>query len=65
MDISFDNTTQRLEFIEDILLDPQPINIYEGGPNPSIIIDPLECPDYLREYFFRKGYTYLFNIINI
>lgn len=53
----------RLEFIQTILDDPKPIEIFLGEPNPSIIIDPLDCSDELREYYFNMGYSYLFDIV--
>lgn len=65
METSFDKTTQRLEFIELILLDPQIISVYRGDINPYYTIDPLDTSDEMRIYYFEQGLTYLFNIVAI
>jgi hypothetical protein len=65
MDINFDRETQRLEFIEVILLDPQIISVYRGGVNPYYTIDPLNTPDDMRIYYFEQGLTYLFDIVSL
>ena len=65
METSFDRTTQRLEFIESILLDPQIISVYRGDVNPYYTIDPLNTPDEMRIYYWEVGLTYLFNIVAI
>lgn len=65
METSFDRTTQRLEFIESILLDPQIISVYRGDVNPYYTIDPLDTPDEMRIYYWEVGLTYLFNIVPI
>lgn len=65
METSFDRTTQRLEFIESILLDPQIISVYRGDVNPYYTIDPLNTPDEMRIYYWEVGLTYLFNIVPI
>ena len=65
METSFDNTTHRLEFKQEILDDPIIIEIYRGGPNPYYTIDPLNTPDDIREYYFYQGLEYIFDIIPI
>jgi hypothetical protein len=65
METSFDRTTQRLEFIELILLDPQIISVYRGDVNPYYTIDPLDTSDEMRIYYWEGGLTYLFNIVPI
>ena len=65
METSFDRTTQRLDFIESILLDPQIISVYRGDVNPYYTIDPLDTSDEMRIYYWEGGLTYLFNIVPI
>ena len=65
METNFDRETQRLEFIEIILLDPQTISVYRGDVNPYYTIDPLNTPDEMRIYYFEQGLTYLFDIVPI
>jgi hypothetical protein len=65
METNFDRTTQRLEFIEGILLDPQVISVYKGDVNPYYTIDPLDTSDEMRIYYWEGGLTYLFNIVPI
>ena len=65
MEINFDRTTQRLEFIESILLDPQIISVYRGDVNPYYTIDPLDTSDEMRIYYWEAGLTGLFDIITI
>lgn len=65
METNFDRTTQRLEFIESILLDPQIISVYRGDVNPYYTIDPLDTSDEMRIYYWEGGLTYLFNIVPI
>lgn len=55
----------RLEFIQYILDNPDLIQIYQGNNSPSIVIDPLDCPDDLRLYYYDLGFTSLFDIVPI
>ena len=65
METNFDRTTQRLEFIESILLDPQIISVYRGDVNPYYTIDPLDTSDEMRIYYFEQGLTGLFDIVSL
>lgn len=63
METNFDNTTQRLEFKQEILDDPIIIKIYNGGPNPYYTIDPSDTTEDEREYYYYIGLEYLFDIV--
>ena len=65
MDITFDPTTQYLEFKQIYLDKMDIICIYQGSLTPTYTIDPSNTPQDLREYYWNLGLTHIFDVISL
>lgn len=65
MDITFDATTQYLEFKQVYLDKMEIIYVYKGSSSPAYTIDPSDTPQELRENYWNIGLEHLFDIISL
>ena len=65
MDITFDPTTQYLEFKQVYLDKMEIIYVYKGLSSPAYTIDPGDTPQELRENYWNIGLEHLFDIISL
>ena len=63
MDITFDSTTQYLEFKQIYLDKMEIIYVYKGSSSPTYTIDPSDTPQELREYYYLNGLDYIFDVV--
>ena len=63
MDITFDSTTQYLEFKQVYLDKMEIIYVYKGSSSPAYTIDPSDTPQELREYYYFNELDYIFDIL--
>ena len=62
MDITFDPTTQYLEFKKVYLDKMEIIYVYRGSSSPLYTIDPSDTSQELRENYWNNGLSYIFDI---
>ena len=63
MDITFDATTQYLEFKQVYLDKMEIIYVYKGSSSPAYTIDPSDTPQELREYYYLNDLDYIFDVV--
>lgn len=63
MDITFDPTTQYLEFKQIYLDKMEIIYVYKGNSSPVYTIDPSDTSQELREYYYLNGLDHIFDIV--